>query len=465
MHVNKHSWAKGLTTCLFLSAFVSATQAAGFRELYSEAQANDPQYAAARADRQAAETLIQQAGGQLLPQVSASGSRIKNNLDNDVKLGSSLGTRTTTYDFISKNASLNLNMALFRPQLWLALTQSVAQVRQAEGAVRQAEQDLILRFSQAYFDVLLAEDTVRLAQEQKAAVAERLRQAKRYFEAGVGTITDVNEALARFDVVAAQELAAINILEIRRRALEITVGRFDENIDQLGDRLALDLPSPASSEAWQDFAVANNPQLKVREAALEVAEQEVHKNFAAHLPTVDMVASRSRQENPGYTTIDTTNWTNMFGVQVNIPIFSGGTTQGRVNQASFNRERSRYELEATRRSVTLSIRQEYLNVINGVAQVKANEQAVRSNELALYSAQRGQEAGVRTSFDVLNAQSLLYTAKRDLAQARYAYVLARLKLRSAAGLLGDEDILLVQSWLGNDVATSPADSKKTKTAN
>jgi outer membrane protein len=147
--------------------------------------------------------------------------------------------------------------------------------------------------------------------------------------------------------------------------------------------------------------------------------------------------------------IDNINWSNTVGIQVSMPIFSGGATQGRVNQASALKERTRSELEATKRGVLQSTRQEYLNVVSGVAQVKALEQAVKSNELALYSAKKGQEAGVRTSFDVLNAQQLLFSAKRDLAQERYRYVLSRLKLRAAAGLLAEEDVSLVQQWLVN----------------
>ncbi len=423
----------------------------GLKELYLQAQKTSPQYLAALADRQAAGALVYQAGGQFLPQVSANASYTDNNMDVDQTTKTLTGqqtTRNTSYDFVTKNAALNLSLAVFRPQLWAAFAQARAQVRQAEGALRQAEQDLIVRVAQSYFDVLLAEDALRLAGEQKAAILERLKQAKRYFDAGFGTITDINEAQARFDVVSAQGLTAENTLEVRRRALEATVGNYYERLRPL-TALSLEQPEPAVSEAWQDFAKHNNPALKAREAAFEVAQQEVYKNASAHLPTVDIVAGRSRSENPGYTTLDTTNWNTTAGVQISIPIFSGGTSQGRVSQAQYARERARQELEGAGRSVQLSVRQEFLNVVSGVAQVTAFTQAVKSNELALHSAKRGLEAGVRTSFDVLNAQSLLFSAKRDLAESRYAYVMARLRLRAAAGLLAAEDVLLVDSWLAD----------------
>ena len=419
---------------------------AGLVNLYRESMANDSVYAAARAQRDAVQTLIPQARGQLLPQIAFNYSRNRNNTDNEFQTqeGTSISKR---YDYYSSNGSLNLTQALFRPQAWIALAQADDQVRQAEAEFRQVEQELILRLAQAYFDVLLAEDNVSLAQEQKAAIAEQLKQSKRYFEAGVGTVTDINDAQARYDTIQAQEIAARNTLEVKVRSLEQIVGGKHRHLDRLGPRLALEKPLPEMVDEWIDFSLANNPQLKAREAALEVAEKDVGKSAAGHLPTVDIVAGRSQVVNPAYSLLENTNWTNTVGIQLAVPLFAGGTTQGRVDQSRAVRERTRYELESVKRSTVLTTRQEFLNVDSGVAQVKALEQAVKSNEVALYSAQRGQEAGMRTSFDVLNAQQLLFTVRRDLAQARYGYVTSRLKLRSATGLLGEDDVQLVQSWL------------------
>lgn len=419
--------------------------AAGLVELYRESIANDAVYAAARAQRDAVQTLVPQARGQLLPQIGFNYSRNRNDTDNEYQ--TQLGNVSKHYGYYSSNGSLNLTQALFRPQAWLALAQAGDQVRQSEAEFRQVEQELILRLAQAYFDVLLAEDNVSLAQEQKVAIAEQLKQAKRYFEAGVGTVTDINDAQARYDTIVAQEIAARNTLEVKVRALEQVVGGTHRSLDRLGPRLALEKPLPEKVDEWIDFSLANNPQLKAKEAALEVAEKDVGKSAAAHLPTLDLIAGRSQVVNPSYSLVDNTNWTSSVGIQLAVPLFTGGTTQGRVDQSRAVRERTRYELESVKRSTILSTRQEFLNVDSGVAQVKALEQAVKSNEVALYSARRGQEAGMRTSFDVLNAQQLLFTVRRDLAQARYGYVTSRLKLRSASGLLGEEDVQLVQTWL------------------
>lgn len=427
-------------------SFANFSHAAGILEMYQDARASDPQYAAAKADWDAVKTLVPQALGQLMPQLGINGSRIKNDTVNETRFTPGR-YRSTEYEFTSKTGTLNLSQALIRPQAWINYMQSKDQLRQADEQLRQAGQDLILRLAQAYFDVLLAEDNVLLAAEQKAAIGEQLKQAKRYFEGGVGTITDINEAQARYDTIVAQELAAQNNLEIRIRTIEQLVGKVYRSLAPLGAQMALESPEPVNVEKWIEFSLENNPQLRARQATFDVSQQEVYKNFASHLPTVDIVASSGRSENPGFTMVDNVAWNNSVGIQVSVPLFSGGTTQARVDQASALKERARAELEAAKRAVVQSTRQEYLNVVSGVAQVKALEQAVKSNELALYSAKKGQEAGLRTSFDVLNTQQLLFTAKRDLAQERNRYVLSRLKLRAAAGLLDVEDVILVERWL------------------
>lgn len=439
------SFARKTLVAGVLAGSACAAQAVGLLELYREAISNDPVYAAARADRDATETLVTQSRGQLLPQAGFNWSRVKN--DQSVAQTTRAGIFGKDYEFYARNASLNLSLALFRPQLWAGYSQSKSQVAQAEANFRNAQQDLIVRLAQAYFDVALAEDNLTLAGEQKVAIAEQLKQAKRYFEAGIGTVTDINEAQARYDTIVAQEIAAGNTLEVKIRAVEQVVGTLYPQLDRLGQRLPLDLPKPQDIEPWLEFARASNPGLKAREYALEVAQKDAYKTAAGHLPTVDLVGGRSRAVDPSYTTLSTETWNTTVGLQVSIPLFTGGTTQGRVNQAIALREKATFELEAGVRAVNLATRQEFLNVVNGVAQVKALEQAVKSNEVALYSARKGLEAGMRTSFDVLNAQQLLFSAKRDLAQARYGYVMARLKLRAAAGQLAEEDVVLVDAWL------------------
>jgi outer membrane protein len=430
-------------SALLFSSQSAWAQPTGIAKLHAEAQLVDAQYASARSSLDAAKTLPGQARGQMLPQLSINGSRIENETEN---------TLTTTnavrdYDFVAKNASLNLSMALIRPQLWISYAQSRTQLRQAEAQFEFAGHDLLIRVAQAYFDTLLAEDNLKFVGEQKSAISEQLTQSKRYFDAGVGTITDVNESQARYDTIVAQEIAAENQLEIRIRALEQIVGGVHRKLARLSDKFLLESPVPSEIESWIEVALENNPQVRAALNSLQVAEKEVHRSFSAHLPSVDLVATRSLQKDPGYTTLNQRVESSTVGIQVSIPLFSGGTTQGKVNQNAALREKARNDYEETRRAITLQTRQHFLNIMSGIARVRALEQAAKSNELALYSARKGQEAGLRTSFDVLNAQQLLFSAKRDLAQARYDYVMSRLKLRGAAGLLNDSDIQLVQSWL------------------
>lgn len=425
-------------------------QAEGLWSLYRDALTYDPVFAAARAEREAAESLITQTRGQLLPQLGINWSSINNDQTVDTLNPMTGNTTSRDYNYRARSGGLSLTQGLFRPQNWIAYAQAGAQVQQAEGVYRNVQQELILRVSQAYFDVLMAEDNLTLVREQKTAITEQLKQAKRFFEAGVGTITDINEVQARFDTVSAQEIAAISALEVKFRAVEQMVNKLPTGLRRLGGGIQFELPQPAQIDPWLEFARENNPLLKAREAALDVAGKEVLRNAAAHLPTVDLVGGRTTGENTGYTALNASNWNTTIGVQVSIPLFAGGTTQGRTSQAMSLREKATHELEAGVRTVNVTTRTEFLNVVNGVAQVKALEQAVRSNELALYSARKGQEAGMRTSFDVLNAQQLLFTAKRDLAQARYSYAMARLKLKAAAGLLSEEDVKAIDQALENE---------------
>ena len=436
-----------LSFCLAIGLYLGSAgvQAAGIAELYNEALSADAQYAAARASLEAAQTLPGQAMGQMLPQLSFQASRTRNRTE-----WTQMARHVEReYNFTGRSASLNLSLALIRPQLWAEYAKSKAEVRAAEADFTLAAQDLIIRLGQAYFSVLLAEDTLALAREQKTAIAELLKLTKRYFEAGVGTITDVNETQARFDTIVAQELATESMLEVRIRSLESMVGKTYRQLDRLGTRLALDTPQPNDIEHWVEAALAGNPQVRSAEASLEAAQKDVSRSRAAHLPTLDLVASKSAQRNPGYTTIDEKTDSSAVWLQFSMPIFSGGSTQGRVNQSVALQELARNRLEHARRTITVGTREQFLNVMTGVARIKALEQAVKSNDLALYSALKGQEAGLRTSFDVLNAQQLLFAARRDLAQARYDYVLARLRLRGMIGLLDIDDVELVQSWLDN----------------
>ena len=283
---------------------------------------------------------------------------------------------------------------------------------------------------------------------QKAAISEQLAQAKRNFEVGTSTITDTHEAQARFDLTTAQEIAAQNDLEIKRSALQRVIGTTPDQLSPLSGTLPLTVPEPNNVEQWIANAEQKNYQLRIQEAAVEIATQEVERNRAGHYPTLDMVATYGdNSASGGAFNVGSDTKSKTIGLQLNLPIYQGGAVNSKVREALANQEKSRQDLEDTKRQIALQTRQAFLGVTSGSAQVRALEQALVSNQSSLDSTKLGFEVGVRTSVDVLNAQQQLFSAKRDLAQARYNYIQNQLKLRASVGSLAEPDLEQVNQWL------------------
>ncbi len=418
-------------------------QAADLFGIYQEALAKDARYQAARAAYQAAQERLPQGRAGLLPQASFGYSRDYNDVDNSLR-----GRDSYTSDQWNVTAS----QPLFRMQNFVAYEQAKIQVEQAESQFATATQDLIFRVSQSYFDILLARVNVELAGAQKKAIGEQLEQAKRNFEVGTATIVDTYEAQARFDLTNAQEIAAKNQLEIARRALQQIIGRFPDELQRArGQTFELFEPDPPRMEDWIAIGEKNSLELKTQQAAYDLATKEVDRARAGHYPTVDLVASYTDASNVGTgvsatgTGIDSKN--TQVGVQVAVPIFEGFATQSRVREALSNQDRALQDLDNVRRTITQRVQSAYLNVTNGVARVKAFEQSMISSQAQLDSTKLGQEVGVRTQVDVLNAQQQLFIARRDYFQAVYDYVIAYLQLQQAAGVLTEEDVVAINKFL------------------
>ena len=304
--------------------------------------------------------------------------------------------------------------------------------------------------AQAYFDVLLARDNVAFAGAQKTAIAEQLAQAKISFQVGTATITDTHEAQARYDLAASQEITAKSDLEVKQRALELIIGKATPALAPLGARLQLVLPEPAIQDKWVDESRSANPQVRTAEANLTLAQQEVQRNRGGHHPTLDAFAAYNRNAQGAGTLTTTPGFDTRqsnIGLQLAVPIYQGGAVTSRVREAVANEEKARQDLENARRAVELNARQSFLGVTSGVAQVKALESAVVSSQSSLDSTRLGREVGVRTQVDVLNAQQQLFSARRDLAQAKYAYILSTLRLKAAVGRLTEQDVVAVNAWL------------------
>jgi len=417
-------------------------------EIYRLAQSSDAQYAAARATWSASQEKLPQGLAGLLPAASLSASTQYNDRElrpRDPTISTSTGR------FNSNSVSVSVTQPLYRPQNITAYGQAKTQVAQADAVFSLAAQDLILRVAQAYFDVLLGQDTVAFAQAQLVAIGRQLEQAKRNFEVGTATITDTHEAQSRYDITVSTEITARNDLEIRKRLLELLIGRPTPGTSPLGKRFELRTPEPASMDRWVAEAADNNLQVRISRANLEFSTQEIERNRAGHRPTIDAFATYSDSGSGstsgvlGGTGTDTNN--RVVGVQLAIPIYQGGIVSSRVREAVANEDKARQDLEGTRRTAELTARQAYLGVTSGIAQVRALEAALVSSQSSLASTRLGQEVGVRTQIDVLNAQQQLSQTRRDLAQAKYNYILALLRLKAAAGQLTEQDLAQVNAWL------------------
>lgn len=424
---------------LVAAAFVSAPVfSADLLSVYREAQLADAVYASAKAQYIAAQERLPQGRALLRPSAGFQAGANWNSIDTEYDNSFFASGSREYYDY---TYGVNVTQPLYRPQERLVLEQARIQVAQAGNQLSVAEQDLMLRVAQAYFDVLRARYELRTIGAQKTAVAEQLEQAKRNFVVGIATITDSREAQARYDLVVAQELVADNALEVRQRALEQIVGRPVGDLAGLAIPIALNPPQPADMDAWVRQAYQSSLQVALSQQAVELAAREVERNSAGHKPTLDAVGSLTQNYSESSAQgIGSDVRAFVIGLQLNIPLYQGGAISSRTREAVANQERARQELENARRSVALQTRQAYLGVTSGLGQVKALEQAVASTELQLESTKLGQEVGVRTAVDVLNAEQQLSIARRDLAQALYNTILSQLQLKAAVGRLSESDL-------------------------
>jgi outer membrane protein len=419
-------------------ALAPAAHATNLSDVFRDAQTYDAQYAAARAAREAGQEKAAQGRAGLLPNVNLGGNVRYNSVESSLPGGDA--------DYDSNGLSLTAAQPLFRKQNLVQYQQAREQVRIADMQFRVAEQDLILRVAQAYFDVLQSQDNIAFIDAQKAAITEQLAAAKRNFEVGTATITDTHEAQARYDLAIAQEIAEQNSLNIRLRALEKLIGKPAGTLDSLVDNKLLKL-EPGTLDEWAARAVEGNLQAEIQRIARTIADQEVERNRAGHLPTLDAVAGYSLNNNQNFGNQQVDTRTASIGVELNLPIYQGGLTSSRVREAVANREKARQDVEVATREAGLQARQAWLNVNSGVARVRALEQALVSTRAQLDSTKLGLDVGVRTSLDVLDAEQQVLSARRDLAGARYAYLLSGLSLKAAVGSLSPADLAEIDQHL------------------
>ncbi|MFN3884978.1 MAG: TolC family outer membrane protein [Rhodocyclaceae bacterium] len=430
---------------LVLSAGAFLAHAADLLEVWRNATAHDAQYAAARAARDAGLEKLPQGRAGLLPIINLSANTTWN--ENDTTLRATGATISRNYN--SNGWNVSLTQPLFRWQNWVGYKQSELATALAEVQFALAGQDLIVRVAQAYFDVLLAQETLATAQAQKAAIAEQLEAAKRGFEVGTATITDTHEAQARYDLAQAAEIAAENDLAVKRQVLRTLTGKEFDTLKGLRSGVRIDPPQPADIGQWVASAENGNLGVQLAQTGFEIASREIEKQRAGHYPTLDLVATHGRSGSGFSSTtgggVDVKSST--IGLQLAVPLFAGGAVSSKEREAVALYEKARADLDNARRQASLAARQAYLGVSSGLAQIKALEAGVASSQLALESNKLGYEVGVRINIDVLNAQSQLFDTKQKLAKARLDTLIAQLRLKAAAGTLSEADLAAINALL------------------
>ena len=407
---------------------------------YREGLAADAAYGAARSSYQASKEKIVQGRALLLPNINLTANANYNNVNTDYgKVIPGLTAGTLTYG--SYGAGLNLTQPIYRQQNNVIYEQAGIQVTQAESTLVLAGQDLMIRVAQAYFDVLVAQYQLVNVQAQKSATSEQLAQAKRNFEVGTATITDTYDAQARYDLIVAREIATTNDIQVKIHALQQIIGRLPGPLSTVVGPVTLNAPEPNDMEKWVEAAYTNSLQVKIAKYNLDIAIKEVDKNRYATYPTLDAVAGATYNYQ-GDSTLGTSQGvrSGVVGLQFAIPIYSGGSLSSRVREAIANRTKAEQDLEAARRTVAQAVRQSFIAVNTGLSEIKALQQAVASNKLSVEATKLGQEVGVRTQVDVLNALGQLFDAQFNLVNAYDVAIIAQLKLKANVGKLTEADL-------------------------
>jgi outer membrane protein len=409
-------------------------------QVYRDAQRYDAVYSAARFTLEAGREKLPQARAGLLPSLNLSANATRTRIESESR-DPAVTPSFTRYPN-STGYTLTLSQPVYRTQNYTQLNQAEYQVKQAEATFGQAGQDLAVRVAQAYFDVLAAQDTLTLVGAQKAAISEQLAQAKRNFEVGTATITDTHEAQARYDLVVSQEIAAQNDLENRRQSLQLITGKDYGRLVPLRGDVRLAPPNPGQMESWVELAEKQSYPVQIQQALAEVAQLEMKRASGGHWPTIDLVATYGQNADTGSSTSTVGRDTNTstIGLQLAVPLYSGGAVNSREREAAANFNKTREDLQNARRSAAIDARRNFLSVMSGISQVGALEQALVSSQSALDSNRLGYEVGVRINIDVLNAQQQLYSTERDLAVARYNTITNYLRLKAAAGSLREDDL-------------------------
>ncbi len=430
-------WALLLTSLWLASAAIAAPQS--LLDIYMQAKQNDPQLAAAGHGNLAAQELIEQAKAGYRPSLALNASANANHTDlkyNTKNVPLPAGANA----FEGYAARLEARQPIYRKENLERIDLSKVQVSIADKQLHLTQQQLMLRTTQAYFEVLQAQDRLALLGAQKQAIHAQLQQANASFNAGISTITDVREAQARYDLLLAQEIAAQNEQAVANHSLQAIIGKQADTLAQVREDLQI-LPALKPMQDWQEVTAASNLTLQIQAAQVEINERNIAIAQSGHYPTLDAVASYTDSHYNGSQNRFGTDLQNaVIGVEVSLPLYQGGAVESRIRQAAYQKQQAQDELENIRRQTTLETQRAYLGLSSSMAQIKAFEQSLQSSQSQLDATQTGYEVGIRTSVDLLNARQQYYSAKRDLLQARYTYLVNIIRLKTASGMINEADL-------------------------
>ena len=424
--------ARALGAGVLLVATSQAATAENLLEVFEFALKSDPEFLAAGADHRAAQEIRAQARAGLLSAARLSFSTQWNE-------------RQRLPDNRSDTLTLSIEHPIYHRDRRIAVDQADSRIARADALYAAARQDLMVRVAERYFGVLEADDELSFARATLEAFEQQLAQSRQRFEVGLIAITDVEEAKAGFDLSKAQLIAAENAFDIARETLRETTGEYQEALAPLVD-MHLVMPEPANIDTWTETGLDRNLRLLAARHDTETARREIERIRAGHLPAIDAFGSLGLNDS-GSAPAGETRRTN-FGLRLNLPLYSGGSILSRTRESRHRYQRTLDVLERERRRTQRETRGAYLGVYSGISRVRALEQAVRSSQAAAEASEAGFQVGTRTSVDVLDAQRELFRARRDLAEARYGYLLDMLRLKRAAGILSEDDLRQISIWLG-----------------
>lgn len=438
---------------VLLTQFCAVPAATDLLSVLTLAEDSDPLYREAQDNAQAVAEGVPQANADLwLPRLTliAGYGRVRQ----DIRLENAFGADGVVY-YNAHDYRVNLNQPVYHHDRIIALRQADKRLQQAQLEVVVARQDLLLRVAERYFDVLAARDNLTFAIAEQESLHREFEQAEQRFEVGLIAITDVQEAQAGFDRATASKIGAQNQIENAIEALRELTATYHADLLALGDQMPLNVPVPADIDAWTSTALDNNLEISAANIATQLAQDEIRRQQAGHLPTLDIIGGHGFNKQGGRFGSSKVDQSDL-AIELNVPIYEGGRTLSMTREAEYQHRVALDRLEQSRRAVQRETREAYLGIGAQISSIRALQQAVVSSRTALESTRAGFEVGTRTAIDVVAAERGLSQAQRDLARARYDYIIDTLRLKKAAGSLAPDDLAIANSWLTRGPPADPS---------